>query len=394
MTIERRQSAVAEHGRAHLQDEQQAFRHARREEQVTEAARKKVFRGSSLRRQLQEERRQKENEEAGKRRAPEKPKTTPRKTEELSPGDLIASYETPKRLKIRPPETGALGHLARQYTISLEEVQRVISEFDRATAPSGLDRQHFATELARVMDVSGMTESVADSAWQALFESAVPDESGLWLNADINAFFAWYMVNMFGDVQAASQSASTATAYELARKYGVTLRVVEAIQDKYEKYDTDRSGEIDYDEFCTMIHALLKAPRGDLPDKLLFRFFKEIDVDHSNTIDLDEFTAFWLKYFNPDPFQPNGSRSHSLKDAFYTGFNPRTAQMEARRRSIENGEQSMERVSRRVYEAPPVNPDSPPDSPREETRATTPSGRRGSAPAVPNAKALFRRMSL
>merc|ERR1719181_1655965 len=116
--------------------------------------------------------------------------------------------------------------------------------------------------------------------------------------------------------------------YSIAKEYGVSAVAVDKMKSRFDYYDTDKSGEIDYDEFVEMFKRILNVKAdNELNPKRLERFWKEIDINGDQNVDFSEFCAWYLKYFNVD--EDDESSGGGLIKAFYNSFDPSKARHDA-----------------------------------------------------------------
>merc|ERR1712151_987503 len=70
---------------------------------------------------------------------------------------------------------------------------------------------------------------------------------------DIDRFCGWYVRNMFTTVNrlnaAADQVRSDSMVYEASKKFRIPTAQIDKIKWVFDRFDTDGSGEIDFDEF-------------------------------------------------------------------------------------------------------------------------------------------------
>jgi len=86
---------------------------------------------------------------------------------------------------------------------------------------------------------------------------------------------------------------------QLAKKFSITPSYLDRIRQSFDKHDSDRSGQIDIDEFEQILHKALKIPDAvPLPSARVQYFWSEIDSDGSGKVRFEEFLQWWLKYFN------------------------------------------------------------------------------------------------
>lgn len=85
---------------------------------------------------------------------------------------------------------------------------------------------------------------------------------------------------------------------DLARRKGMDVVEVEKIAKDFHSFDTDRSGEIEKDEFKDLVmHTMKVRDQYDLPDRRLEEFWRNVDTDGSGTISLEEFVTFMRDFF-------------------------------------------------------------------------------------------------
>jgi len=86
---------------------------------------------------------------------------------------------------------------------------------------------------------------------------------------------------------------------QLARKYDLPVIEVEQYKKKFDLFDEDQSGLIDYEEFQKLLSSLIKVPANlDLPATRVNQFWAEADRDRSQSISFEEFLLFFYRYFS------------------------------------------------------------------------------------------------
>jgi hypothetical protein len=151
----------------------------------------------------------------------------------------------------------------------------------------------------------------------------------------IDTFLEWYRGNIFGPIGAANQSEKESLMYDLADECEVPPPTIDNVRKRFDEFDTDGSGLIDYDEFIVMMCKLLRV---DDPSKIsqqrLQRFWREADTDGSGEIDFREFCHWYLKNFSPDRPQQHDKFAPSLDKGimgtFYSSFQPSAARRNSR----------------------------------------------------------------
>merc|ERR1712139_191511 len=87
----------------------------------------------------------------------------------------------------------------------------------------------------------------------------------------------------------------------LARETEMMLPDVEKVKCLFDEFDTDRSGEIEEEEFRHILYKMLKArDPTDVPMKRLKRYWREVDIDCSGSISFTEFLLWYKNNFNKD----------------------------------------------------------------------------------------------
>eukprot|EP00929_Paragymnodinium_shiwhaense_P114141 TRINITY_DN82469_c0_g1_i1.p1 TRINITY_DN82469_c0_g1~~TRINITY_DN82469_c0_g1_i1.p1 ORF type:complete len:419 (+),score=80.90 TRINITY_DN82469_c0_g1_i1:67-1257(+) len=232
----------------------------------------------------------------------------------LSPMKTSLPVESPhQRLERQIADRAAV--LARRHKIDLHEIKQVLRAFEGWETAS-FDKAEFHTALCKVFHVSRINADVLHGAYS---------DSVLHGRCDMDKFLGWYFQNMFTNVAALhgdeKRSETNAMMYQLARKHSVPISTIDRVRSTFDKFDADRSGEIDFEEFQDMIRILLKATcMRDISEARLRKFWQEIDVDNNGMIDFDEFTTWYLKYFDTEDNSSGGA--HGPIEALYNSYNP------------------------------------------------------------------------
>lgn len=148
----------------------------------------------------------------------------------------------------------------------------------------------------QIMKSTGQQLSEGDmkNKIESSFRQADRNKNGM---VDFDEFAIWY--SSWGFQQELLLSPQQILVRDFAKKYGLSIADVESVQAKFNLFDLDGSGIIDYDEFEKLLYKLMKVPRGqELPASRLKHFWKEIDIDGSGGIDFDEFLQWYMKYFD------------------------------------------------------------------------------------------------
>lgn len=224
-----------------------------------------------------------------------------------------------------PPKGRILGvraaRLAFKYRLSLDEVKHIFecwSEMkveDDGTATI----KHFETMLCAVFRVKEIPRSVLNSAFEATYPAGVE------VAQQIDNFVSWYVQHMFISINQYNADmelvSSNAKDYALAKRYSVSTSLVDRIKHKFQQFDSNRSGRIDYAEFSDMMKSFLGIKSNDQLDTgRLQRFWKEIDSDGGGDVDFHEFCSWYIKHFASEGKDSVGPQQ--LIASFYHSFNP------------------------------------------------------------------------
>jgi Ca2+-binding EF-hand superfamily protein len=148
---------------------------------------------------------------------------------------------------------------------------------------------------------------------QASWKEADRNENG---KVSFDEFAIWY--SSWGFQQVLLLSPQKIRARDFAKKYDLSIPEVDAVYTKFQHFDEDRSGLIEFPEFVKLLHKLLRVPKGaELPANRLNHFWKEIDIDGSGTVCMDEFLQWYAKYFDV-----KGHSSVSPIEHFYQSLRP------------------------------------------------------------------------
>jgi len=242
-----------------------------------------------------------------------------------SPGDLGSPSGTSAKRKLPAISStdirnAKVHQLSRRHRLDPLEVRDILVRFDKAyeTGHGVLAFVGFRQTLCGIFDRKELDEKVVKSAWEATTSGSAGDLDGM---IDMEAFLSWYVANMFSQVcgvsMCAGKAASEALINELARKHSVTPHAMDKVKRRFDEFDTDGSGQMEYDEFVEMMKKFFKDHGDNLSPERLKKFWQEIDLDGSGEVDFGEFTHWYLKYFDPDDEGQGGPI-----EALYNSFNP------------------------------------------------------------------------
>lgn len=226
--------------------------------------------------------------------------------------------------------------LSRRLNLDFHEVSYMIKELQKAPCKlpnGGMEKNVFETFLMRVFEVKHIPTEHVHSAYT---ETKAGDGE-----VDVEKLLLWYRDNMFTFVASMNadqeKQQSSDLVKQVAQKHGMSEVDLDKIKKKFDMYDTDKSGEIEFDEFEQMMGNLLglKDP-GDLPAERMNRFWREIDVDGSGSVDFGEFVEWYTKYFSDGSGGP--------LEAFYGSYSP-DVQRSKKLEHDENAAQVQERAA-------------------------------------------------
>ncbi|CAJ1383305.1 unnamed protein product [Effrenium voratum] len=110
-------------------------------------------------------------------------------------------------------------------------------------------------------------------------------------------FAFWYSRHFFNETMLLTNAQMEVR--ELARKYELPIIEVEQYKKKFDFFDEDSSGYIDYAEFRTLLNALVKLPGNcELPPSRVQQFWAEADRERKEAVSFEGFLIFFYRYFN------------------------------------------------------------------------------------------------
>eukprot|EP00434_Breviolum_minutum_P012147 symbB.v1.2.010710.t1/scaffold676.1/size173388/17 len=227
--------------------------------------------------------------------------------------------------------------LSRQLHLDFHEVKCVVQELRRdgnRKSNGGMDLAAFRHVMLRVFGIDDINDFVLQDAYDQCNVAAGP--------IDTRKFMTWYRDHLF-NLQASKSQAEQGDdlTLELAKKHHCSCIDLDRVKLKFDHFDVDKSGVIDFQEFEAMMHELLNChSKSDLPQNRLNRFWHEADIDGNGVIDFQEFTEWYLKYFAD-------ASNNGPVEAFYASFMPDVQ----RAHKLENLIQTTELVRERKWDA-------------------------------------------
>lgn len=184
--------------------------------------------------------------------------------------------------------------LAKKMGLSSSEVKETYLEFNRmdTDGTGSLSRNQFVVGMQAKLKRAG-----GAPASKALFSKEVltvdRDGNG---SIDFEEFLQWQRNTAFTQDMHV-HSAQDAELREFAREFNVTLPEIEEVRKTFDRFDEDRSNQIDKDEFKSVIAQLLGLKDSkDMPSDRFERYWVEAGGGDGN-ISFDEFVPWYFKYF-------------------------------------------------------------------------------------------------
>eukprot|EP00928_Gymnodinium_smaydae_P075606 TRINITY_DN58619_c0_g1_i1.p1 TRINITY_DN58619_c0_g1~~TRINITY_DN58619_c0_g1_i1.p1 ORF type:complete len:320 (+),score=26.24 TRINITY_DN58619_c0_g1_i1:286-1245(+) len=211
--------------------------------------------------------------------------------------------------------------LSKRYNIDHFETRRIVKAWDKfRTCPkSERSTDQFGKFIGEIFDVEDVNPSVVETAFQSSLRGN---------DLCIDDFMAWYLRNMFTDVKALNGRKSRLDRCQIdsciAAECGIDALTIRSIRQAFDTYDTDKSGEIDFEEFTAMIIKLMKAKAGDVSGGRIRLFWDEARGNETD-ISFYQFARWYAKnvYSKDTPH---------FAESLYDSYNPtrmRTKQREA-----------------------------------------------------------------
>lgn len=154
--------------------------------------------------------------------------------------------------------------LSRKFNIEFYEVKTMLEELHKILildqhGDQGISVERFKDFLCNVFDVPTIEDRIVQTAYSDSQFGQPP--------IDIEKFLDWYKINMFSDISRIKAGTEAHKSAELvralARKYGVYETDVDKAKASFDKYDMNKSGDIDYAEFTAMMKDMIGGARRD-----------------------------------------------------------------------------------------------------------------------------------
>lgn len=156
-----------------------------------------------------------------------------------------------------------------------------------------LTKEQFSKVFCEMCHVESL-DQISPELLQSTFRTADRDGNG---NVDIEEFALWFSSHSFSEEIVLDKA--SLEVRRLARKLDLPLMDIDRYKKTFDKYDTDGSGLIEYDEFDDLLQSLLKTTEAlRLPHERVQNLWRSADTDGSGELDFEEFVAFYMRYFD------------------------------------------------------------------------------------------------
>jgi len=186
-------------------------------------------------------------------------------------------------------------NVAEMYKVPLKVVQQAFKDFNELDADSNgsLSLDEFEAAIRKTTEV-GPDEDLPDYLILKSWESIDNNKDS---RVDFNEYFLWTLQAGWKE-EILVNDPKERQLRELARDFGVTVLDVERLKRVFDKFDVDKSGEIDKDEFVSVICSLMNAvDTSQVSHSMLNRYWKEADRNNDGGLDLPEFMVWYYNHF-------------------------------------------------------------------------------------------------
>lgn len=208
--------------------------------------------------------------------------------------------------------------LCKRHQMSYSEVMTVLEAVQTCTSTQsgGMPLERFRTFMQRALYVEQINDDLLRSAFSSCASTG-------FINVD--EFLNWYKMHMFSVVAGLTADAEHAVSSKLvetiAHRHNLRVSEVDRIYSHFQKYDLDKSGQIEFMEFEAMIKSLIGVSQAtDLPKERLQRFWYEMDSDGNGIVDFGEFAQWYIKYFPVSA--ASSDNGGGVLEHFYASYSP------------------------------------------------------------------------
>jgi len=186
--------------------------------------------------------------------------------------------------------------LGKKYGMSVDDVKRRRDEFTKLDLDNNGELNKYEFEQV-VRELCGIPEygHVPHHLMHNFWASADRNRSGA---LDFEEYLAWSMTHEYSEEMLVADEGERHMR-GIARKHGFYLPDVERVKSVFDSFDTDRTGNMEEEEFREALLKLMRVKNpADVSQKKLQRFWREVDTDGSGLICFEEFVLWYLKFFN------------------------------------------------------------------------------------------------
>mmetsp|Transcript_21019 Transcript_21019/g.47433 ORF Transcript_21019/g.47433 Transcript_21019/m.47433 type:complete len:185 (-) Transcript_21019:158-712(-) len=144
-------------------------------------------------------------------------------------------------------------------------------------------------ELTRVENLSDLTPHFVETATRTANRTGSD-------TIDVRDFFIWYSAFSFSEELTPNKEDHRTR--RLAKKLGLEVVDVDDYRKAFDKFDADKSGVIEIDEFEDILRHLLKLPKEtELEPNRVANLWRIADKNHDDVVDFEEFCLFWSESY-------------------------------------------------------------------------------------------------
>jgi Ca2+-binding EF-hand superfamily protein len=188
----------------------------------------------------------------------------------------------------------SISKIARKNNLGLNEVRKLRREFDRLdTSGDGkLDFAEFEETVRMVCQIPHGTE-VPEHLWKSRWISVCQGKPRQ--EIEFEEYLTWRRSVSYTE-EVLVPCSDERRLRQVARDNSITIVDVENLKRKFDKYDVDKSGFIDQEEFKSVLCDIMKVDRSDVSQAMLDRYYTEADSDGTGEIDFFEFVEWYCKF--------------------------------------------------------------------------------------------------
>lgn len=189
----------------------------------------------------------------------------------------------------------AIPHDCMQVAFQLFKAHAVVPRDGGLLTDGYLTKAHLATIMRLMAGTCPFDLEEESQLIDAAFRVADEDGNG---TLSFREFAIWFSSHSF-DEGPLQLEAEELELRRLARRLGVHASEMDWYKRRFDKFDTDGSGEIDRQEFEQMLYTCLSIPGHiGLPQGRVLQMWSDASTDAGGDLDLEKFVVFHRKYFS------------------------------------------------------------------------------------------------